>query len=207
MVLALIALLIWLLMGLLKGNDSAANTGTTASSTSDAATPQSSGADGSVIQANVSPTNWKVGDCIKGYVDINTRADVVSCSTGHSGQLIGTFSYGSGDSFPGEEALRNKGDDYCAGIELTASASNYDIRQQFGYPTESTWNKGDRRIDCIAYTKGGEIIKENLIKSPHGHGRKGPRTTWCGALSGTWGVVQQALLKHPGNGSVRLSGR
>ncbi|MCB8808821.1 hypothetical protein LJD48_28160, partial [Escherichia coli] len=29
-VLALIALLIWLLMGLLKGNDSAANTGTTA---------------------------------------------------------------------------------------------------------------------------------------------------------------------------------
>lgn len=167
-VLALIALLIWILMNLLNGNqnrdDAASSNSALSSSSSDAATPQSSSTDGAPIQANASPASWKVGDCISGYVDINTSADLVNCTTGHSGQLIGTFSYASSDGFPGEEALKTKGDEYCASIELTASASNYDIRQQFGYPTESTWGKGDRRIDCIAYTKGGEIIKESLIK-------------------------------------------
>lgn len=163
LVLALIAFLVWLLMNLLNGpTDNSSNTDS-ASASSNAATPRPSSSDG-LIQSNANPSSWAVGDCLRGYADINTAADVVSCSTGHSAQLIGTFDYPNSDSFPGEETLKTKGDEYCAGIELVGSAANYDIRQQFGYPTESTWQKGDRRIDCVAYTKGGEIIKENLVK-------------------------------------------
>lgn len=165
-VLALIALLIWLLISQLGGAESAdvGNSSDATVATSDSATPRPSSTDGSVISSDAKPSTWQVGDCIKGYVDINTRADIVSCSTGHSGQLIGTFNYQSGDTYPGETTLKTKGDEYCASIELASSASNYDIRQQYGYPTESTWGKGDRKIDCIAYTKGGEIIKESLLQ-------------------------------------------
>ncbi|ABY23603.1 conserved hypothetical protein [Renibacterium salmoninarum ATCC 33209] len=168
---ALIVLVIWLVSTLIGANKTAdsdrspaasASSQTSKSPTSSSARPSSS--DGSALVPNASPSTWLVGDCIRTYVDINTKADVVSCSTGHSGQLIGTFYYKDSDAFPGADALKAKGDAYCAVISLTSDASNYDIRQQYGYPTESTWAKGDGRIDCIAYTKGGDIIKEDLIK-------------------------------------------
>lgn len=123
------------------------------------------GPDG-VIAKDVSPLDFKAGDCFTDFQAVTLNATVVTCSTPHAAQIIGTFSYQPSDQFPGKDALNAKAEQVCTAIKLTKQADKYrSLRTSYGMPSEGTWQEGDRRIDCFVIVDGGNKLKESLIGS------------------------------------------
>jgi hypothetical protein len=121
------------------------------------------GPDG-VIAKDVSPLDFKAGDCFTDFQAVTLNATVVTCSTPHAAQIIGTFSYQPSDPFPGKDALNAKAEQACTAIKLTKQADKYSsLRTSYGMPSEGTWQEGDRRIDCFVIVDAGNKLKESLI--------------------------------------------
>ena len=137
--LILIGLLIWLIVSLVSGGQQNA-------------APSSA------------PQNWKQGDCLKGFTDAGQPAAVVPCATSHSAQLVGTYFYPADTSYPGADALKAKAQGVCSGVKLDPAADKYHLKQFTAYPSESTWNNKDRRVDCIISDTDGDRITESLIQ-------------------------------------------
>lgn len=158
---ALIVVVIIIIANMMKGATPVSDPTTTddpSISQSDDPSPSDSSSDPSsddsgLIIPNVKPTLWLKGDCLKGYVDINTPADIVECSSAHSAQLVNTYEYSDSAAFPGKAALQTKGEATCDAVPLTSAADSAGVKEQYAYPTESTWANGDRLIQCIAYAK------------------------------------------------------
>lgn len=137
--LVLIALLIWLIVSLASGGG------------------QSSTRSGA-------PQDWKQGDCLKGFSDASHPADVVPCTAAHSAQLVGTYFYPTDAGYPGADTLKAKAQDVCTGVKLTPASEKYSLKQFTAYPSETTWNNKDRRVDCLISDTDGDKITESLIK-------------------------------------------
>jgi hypothetical protein len=71
--------------------------------------------------------------------------------------------YAADDSYPGRDALKQKARDACKDAPLTDKAGDYALSYKLAYPSSSSWNKGDRRVDCYAVTDGGNVITESLL--------------------------------------------
>lgn len=137
--LILIGLLIWLIVSLLSGGQPSA-------------------------APSNAPQDWKQGDCLKGFTDAGHPADVVPCATSHSAQLVGTYFYPADTAYPGGDALKAKAQDVCTGVKLDAAAEKYHLKQFTAYPSQTTWNNKDRRVDCIISDTDGDKITESLIQ-------------------------------------------
>ncbi|MFD1214335.1 septum formation family protein, partial [Arthrobacter sp. GCM10027362] len=123
----------------------------------------SAGPDG-VIAKDVSPFDFKAGDCFTDFQAVTLNATVVTCSTPHAAQIIGTFSYRPSDTFPGKEALNVKAEQVCTAIKLNKTAEKHStVRTSYGLPSEGTWREGDRRIDCFVILDGGNKLTGSLI--------------------------------------------
>ena len=62
----------------------------------------------------------------------------------------------SGDSFPGQSAIRDEYDGRClSALESYApdAANDPRVTNFLLYPTQKTWDRGDRDVVCIAITK------------------------------------------------------
>ncbi len=136
--LVLIGLLIWLIVSLASGGG------------------QSSTRSGA-------PQDWKQGDCLKGFSDASHPADVVPCTAAHSAQLVGTFFYPADAGYPGADTLKAKAQDVCTGVKLTPASEKYSLKQFTAYPSETTWNNKDRRVDCLISDPDGDKISESLL--------------------------------------------
>ncbi len=176
---------IWIIVSLLSGSGNQAATSSaaktplatqpasstgagTANPTSSApasasATSTSSPSNGGLIAADVPPLKWAKGDCLKSFQSASQNADVVDCTIAHSAQLVGTYTYPASDKYPGLDALKAKATDTCDAVKLSAAANNYTYKPKSGYPSESTWAKGDRRVDCIIVDDAGDNIHESLL--------------------------------------------
>lgn len=122
------------------------------------------GQDG-VIEADVSPGDLEAGDCLQGWEDINSLADVVSCEAPHTAQLVATANLPALDNFPGEASLANRASEVCDGVEYVDAASEYpELKVAMSIPTEQTWSEGDRRIDCFVYAPDGQRISGSLLR-------------------------------------------
>ncbi|WP_434615704.1 septum formation family protein [Arthrobacter sp. A5] len=172
---------IWLIVSLLSGSrdqapvssaaqtsaatnpaaSSAVNTPNPSASPSLTSTPSPN--NNGVIATNVPPLKWAKGDCLKSFQSASQNADVVDCTAAHSAQLVGTYTYPAGADYPGLDALKAKATDTCNAVKLSSAANNYTYKPKSGYPSESTWSKGDRRVDCIIVDDSGENIKESLL--------------------------------------------
>ncbi|MDD0859817.1 septum formation family protein [Arthrobacter alpinus] len=173
----LLGLLIWLLASLLI-NNSSPNDPNPAEPTvqSQGAVPEESldpGAepatdepfDEGLIISGASPLKWLEGDCLRGFNNASTPADVVFCSAPHNAQLVGTFYYGDSDEYPGADTLKAKAAEVCDAVELTSDASGMKtLEQSTAYPSENTWNdSGDRRVDCLVHdTRSGNPLEVSL---------------------------------------------
>ena len=125
------------------------------------------GAESDLIVAEVSPLNWLEGDCLRGFKDNATPADVVLCSSPHNAQLVGAFFYKQDEAFPGVPALQAKAAQVCKGVQFTAEASALTTLQQTpAYPSESTWkDQDDRRVDCMVHdTRTGNLLETTLTQ-------------------------------------------
>jgi hypothetical protein len=163
--LVMLGLFIWLIVGLVSQNSGSA-AGSAATSSQDSSASLAAANSPSVIEAQVSPLKWMVGDCLRGYTTPGKPADVVKCNSPHSAQLVATFSYQKADAFPGLDALKARGQTLCKSVQYTKVVDRFKgLRQTPVYPSAGTWNNsGDRRVDCLVFDPSGDNITASLIQ-------------------------------------------
>ncbi|WP_208749976.1 septum formation family protein [Arthrobacter sp. PM3] len=162
-VLVVLALLVWWAVASFAGGpQSSANGGGTdpAAPSAAASAPATRGA---LPLEGVSPLEFQLRDCFKDFDPDAQQSTIVDCSTAHSAQLVAVEKYAADDSYPGREALKQKARGACKAAPLTEKAGDYDLSYKLAYPSSSSWDKGDRRVDCYAVTDGGNVIKESLL--------------------------------------------
>lgn len=152
-----LALLIWWIAALAGGSrDSGARTPAGSSSSPTAER-------GALPLENVSPLDYRLGDCFKDFDANAAKSTVVACDTAHSAQLIQIESYAASDAYPGRDALKQKALDACKAAQLTDKSGNYALSYKLAYPSSSSWGTGDRRVDCYVASDAGNVIMESLL--------------------------------------------
>ena len=111
----------------------------------------------------VGPLDFQHGDCFKDFDPEAPKSTIVDCTTGHSAQLIAIHHYQESDAYPGLTALKDKGRETCRNAQLAAAATNYNLKQRNAYPSSTSWDNGDRRVDCYVTADTGNIIMESLV--------------------------------------------
>ncbi|WP_284763520.1 septum formation family protein [Arthrobacter sp. efr-133-R2A-63] len=152
-VLILIGVVIWILVGVLANHPAAVSTPGPATSTSRGPLP-----------ADVEAKDYQLGDCFADFDSNATTSKVVDCTTGHSAQLGAIFRYKAEDSFPGANALRDKGREICRDVMLNEASTKYALLQQNVYPSATSWDNGDRRVDCFIVVNTGNTLKESVLQ-------------------------------------------
>ncbi|MFK0039749.1 septum formation family protein [Paenarthrobacter sp. NPDC090517] len=150
-VLILIGVVIWVLLNLLGTRPEAA-----------VSTPSASPTAGP-LPRDAEAKDFQVGDCFADFDANASKARAVACDTEHSAQLGAVHTYGADESFPGTNALRDKGREVCKDVKLNAAADNYVLLQQNVYPSTTSWDRGDRRVDCFIVVDSGNTITEDLL--------------------------------------------
>lgn len=97
-----------------------------------------------------------IGDCLdQGYLEdeINTTEPIVECDSEHDLEVFASLAF-DGNAYPSVEDLVSFGSKQCAaefktfvGLDFGISALDF----QYYYPTESSWAKGDRGVDCVIF--------------------------------------------------------
>ena len=160
-VLVVLALLVWWAVTAFAGSGQAsAENDSPAPAASSASAPASRG---KLPLEGVSPLDFQLRDCFRDFDPDAQQSTVVDCATGHSAQLVAVEKYGSNDSYPGRDQLKQKARDACKTAPLTAKAGDYDLSYKLAYPSPRSWDMGDRRVDCYAVTNTGNVIKESLL--------------------------------------------
>jgi hypothetical protein len=137
--------------------------GGAASPSSSQSEAETANADG-VVAEDVSPFDFKQGQCFTEFEAVMRNATVVTCDTPHSAQLVGTFSYGADEEFPGADELNIKAQAVCTAVVLNdAAAEAPELKDSYGMPSKETWARGDRRIDCFKIAAEGEQITGTLV--------------------------------------------
>lgn len=161
--LVFLGLLTWWLATLIaSGNEQAANQ-PPAPAVSESTSPSAQPTRGQLPQDGVSALDYQRGDCFENFDPEATESRVVACTTGHSAQLVAVYRFPESDSYPGIAALREKGREICQDAGLTDAVANYVLMQRNSYPSDTSWEQGDRRVDCYVTADKGNIIMESLI--------------------------------------------
>ena len=152
-------LLIWGLTSLGGGSKQpVADAALTAAATS--AAPASRGP---LPLEGVGPLDFQLGDCFKDFDPEAPQSTIVDCGTGHSAQLIAIERYADPDSYPGRDPLKQKALDVCKAAPLTEKQTGYALTYRLAYPSSSSWDNGDRRVDCYVTADAGNVIMESLV--------------------------------------------
>ncbi|XAS71657.1 septum formation family protein [Micrococcaceae bacterium Sec5.1] len=151
-VLVLIGVVIWVLLNLLGTRPQAV-----------VSTPSPTASLGP-LPRDTEAKDFQVGDCFADFDPNASKARAVPCDTEHSAQLGAVHTYPADDSFPGTNALKDKGREVCGDVKLNhAAADKYVLLQQNVYPSTTSWDRGDRRVDCFIVVDSGNTIKEDLL--------------------------------------------
>jgi hypothetical protein len=106
---------------------------------------------------SVSATDIKVGDCIEqNPANGSTVSQLprVACDKPHEGEVFALLPV-PGDTFPGESTIMREYQGKCLDALQSYSptaAEDPDIRNFVLYPTQGSWDRGDRQVACIAIT-------------------------------------------------------
>ncbi|MET1152639.1 septum formation family protein [Arthrobacter sp.] len=137
--------------------------GGAASPSSSQSEAETADADG-VVAEDVSPFDFQQGQCFTEFEAVMRDATVVTCDTPHTAQLVGTFSYGADEEFPGADELNIKAQEVCTAVVLNDAAAEVpELKDSYGMPSKETWAQGDRRIDCFKIAAEGEQITGTLV--------------------------------------------
>ena len=111
----------------------------------------------------VPPADFRLGDCFKDFDPEALKSSVVACDTNHSAQLVAIYRYPSGDSYPGAETLKTKALEACQAAKLAPAADDFTLNFQRAYPSSTSWESGDRRVDCYVTSPGGNVITASVL--------------------------------------------
>ena len=111
----------------------------------------------------VEPPDYRLGDCFKDFDPEALRSTVVTCDTGHSAQFVAVFRYPTVGSYPGREALAAKALEACQAARLAPAADEFTLNFQRAYPSSTSWESGDRRVDCYVTADGGNVINASVL--------------------------------------------
>jgi hypothetical protein len=153
-----VALLVWLAASTLGGPKPSE-----AGSSPAAAASSASASRGPLPLENVNPLDFRLGDCFKDFDPDAPQSTVVDCGTGHSAQLVAIDQYAAPDAYPGRDALKQRARDACKAAPLVDKSSGYDLSYKLSYPSTSSWENGDRRVDCYVVASTGNVIQESLL--------------------------------------------
>ena len=105
----------------------------------------------------------QVGDCLdqKKLEDgITSTEPLVKCDSKHDSEVFASLTL-DGTAYPSVEELVSFGLKKCAaqftkfvGLDFGISALDF----QYYYPTESSWAKGDRGVDCVVFDPTQQTI-------------------------------------------------
>ena len=158
-VLAAIGLLVWWAVASFAGGGQPSADNSPAVTAASASAPASRA---TLPLQGVTPMDFQLRDCFKDFDPDAQQSTVVDCATGHSAQLVAVEKYAAGDSYPGREALKQKARDVCRSAPLTDKTGDA-LSYKLAYPSSSSWNKGDRRVDCYVVTDGGNVLTKSLL--------------------------------------------
>lgn len=104
---------------------------------------------------SVDAADAKVGDCLAEIPDGGRVLfiDVVGCEEPHKGEVFALFTMPAGD-FPGQAAIDGYQDRCAPALPgySTEAAEDPEVGLFVLYPTEDSWEDGDRAVTCIATT-------------------------------------------------------
>jgi len=127
--------------------------------------PGQSSATAPTDSETISALDAKEGQCFWGYPDnSNSRLVVVDCGDAHSAQLVNVFYYQQDEAFPGVDKFKTKGRELCRTASLSSDVDSLNLRQRFAYPSQKSWDAGDRRVDCIVFSDEGNTLTKSLTK-------------------------------------------
>ncbi|BCW80323.1 septum formation family protein [Arthrobacter sp. NicSoilC5] len=121
------------------------------------ATPQPLPRDG------VAPAAYAVGDCFKDFDPQALASTVVPCDSGHSAQLVATLHYPDSAKYPGADPLKAKALEVCQAAKLGPAAKQFQLNYQRSFPSNTSWESGDRRVDCYVTADGGNVINASVL--------------------------------------------
>lgn len=111
----------------------------------------------------VAPAAYAVGDCFKDFDPQALTSTVVPCDTGHSAQLVATLHYPESAAYPGAEPLKAKALEVCQAAKLGPAAKQFQLNYQRSFPSSTSWETGDRRVDCYVTADGGNVITASVL--------------------------------------------
>lgn len=158
--LAVIAALVWLALWLNSNENQEAPGGAAAGVLETAATPPASPLP---LPREAEPADYALGDCFKDFSPEALKATIVPCDTGHSAQLVALFRYPESESYPGPEALKAKALEACQAARLGPAANEYTLNFERSFPSSTSWETGDRRVDCYVTSPGGNTVNASVL--------------------------------------------
>jgi Septum formation len=111
----------------------------------------------------VAPVGYAIGDCFKDFDPQALTSTVVGCDTGHSAQLVATFRYPDSADYPGAEPLKAKALEACQAAKLGPAAKQFQLNYQRSFPSSTSWQSGDRRVDCYVTADAGNVINASVL--------------------------------------------
>jgi hypothetical protein len=157
-----LAALIWLALWLSGNGQDSGDSGSDGSGVIEISpTPEASALP--LPREGVPPADFRLGDCFRDFDPEALKSTVVACDTGHSAQLVATFRYPTRDSYPGGDALKAKALEACQAARLAPAANDFTLNFQRAYPSSTSWESGDRRVDCYVMAPGGNVITASVL--------------------------------------------
>ena len=124
--------------------------------------------DGQVVESNDEADVFtiQVGDCLNDSdaAEEVTAVPLVRCAEPHDSEVYASIIM-TGDEFPGLAAVQAEAETGCIEeFESFVGTPHLDSIYDFSYyfPTEASWNGGDREILCVIYDPAGQPITGTL---------------------------------------------
>lgn len=118
-------------------------------------------ADGTVTApASARSLDIAVGDCLGDLAKTSIEnVQLIPCSSAHYWEAYASMNL-AGASIPAENEITQQADQFCVTefekfIAIPADQSEY--AWSYLYPSEETWNSGDREITCLAGLDSGGV--------------------------------------------------
>jgi hypothetical protein len=109
------------------------------------------------------PAAYALGDCFTDFDPEALKSTVVPCDTGHSAQLVAVFRYPEEVDYPGAEALKAKALETCQAAKLGPAADQFTLNYERSFPSSTSWESGDRRLDCYVTSPGGNNVNGSVL--------------------------------------------
>lgn len=121
---------------------------------------------GGVHAREVPPEDWESGFCLKNFEDEQSPADVIDCEGEYDTQLLLRTQL-EGDSYPGAEDVGSQAARVCEEeVQMSQEAvdeAGYDLALNQWYPTQSTWDQGDRQVDCMLVRADEDTLSGDFL--------------------------------------------